>query len=165
MVVPGEPARSDSGFSKQDRLLRRSEFLTAQAHGRRVHTPHFVLILYDRGDGGRPRLGITASRKVGKAVQRNRIRRLIREVFRTNKPAFPAGHDCVVVVRENIPKLTFAQVREELLTAVSRRARRSSSAPSSRSGPLVPSSSPASLGAGTDPQPGRSVGHPSGNKP
>lgn len=127
MAAPDDRVRPGLTFTKDDRLLRRSEFLAAQAKGRRLHSAHFTLILRDRGDGGSPRLGITTSRKVGNAVRRNRVRRLVREVFRTQREAFPAGHDCVVIVRENVPELSFDQVRDELLTALSRPRRASPS--------------------------------------
>jgi ribonuclease P protein component len=121
----GDPGTGQR-FSKQDRIVRRSDFLAAQSQGRRVHTPHFILLLRDRGDGGAPRLGITTSRKVASAVGRNRVRRLVREVFRTHKPAFPAGHDCVVIAREKLPALTLAEVRDEILGALAKRSRRPS---------------------------------------
>jgi ribonuclease P protein component len=50
-----------------------------------------------------PRLGMSVNRKVGNAVRRNRIRRLIRESFRLMQHDFPAGYDLVVVVRPHPP--------------------------------------------------------------
>ena len=111
-------------FGKHDRVLRRSEFRAAQDRGRRVHVSHFTLILLDRGDSGTARIGITASRKTANSVGRNRVRRLIREVFRTNREAFPPGYDCIVIVRENVPDLPLASVRQELLSALARRGKR-----------------------------------------
>jgi ribonuclease P protein component len=123
MTAPATPVCPGHRFSKQDRLLRRAEFLAVQAQGRRVHTPHFVLILRNRGDEGPARLGLTTSRKSANAVGRNRIRRLLREVFRTERAAFPLGHDCVVIAREKLPELSLAVVRAELLDALARRSR------------------------------------------
>jgi ribonuclease P protein component len=124
MIAPPGKPMAGLRFTKQDRVLRRGEFLRLQSRGARTHTPHFTLVLLDRGDGGGPRLGLTTSRKVGASVIRSRIRRLLREVFRTHKAAFPAGHDCVVIVRENVPELTLSAVRDEVLAALARRQRR-----------------------------------------
>jgi ribonuclease P protein component len=122
MSAPVAPVHAGLTFPKTDRLLRRSEFLAVQASGTRVHTPRFVLALLDRGDGGGPRIGLTASRKSADAVGRNRARRILREVFRKHREAFPRGYDCVVIARENldVSALTLASVRDELLAALSR---------------------------------------------
>ncbi len=113
-------ARTGLTFPKTDRLRRRYEYLVAQKSGRRVHTTHFVLILRDRADGGGPRLGVTASRKSGNSVERHRVRRVLREVFRLNREAFPAGHDVIALVRENTGSLDYATVRDEILGALTR---------------------------------------------
>jgi len=68
---------------------------------------------------GRSRLGITASRKVGGAVVRNRVKRLIREVFRLHKEIFPRGCDIVISAGKSAGDLDFRKVREELLERVS----------------------------------------------
>ena len=63
-----------------------------------MNSPHFVFYL--RPNGGRPaRLGITVSRKVGKAHDRNRVKRLLREVFRRSRALMPVGVDIVAVAR------------------------------------------------------------------
>ncbi|CAA9374964.1 MAG: Ribonuclease P protein component [uncultured Phycisphaerae bacterium] len=58
-----------------------------------------------------PRLGMSVNRKVGTAVRRNRIRRLLRESFRLMQHDFPAGYDLVVVVRPH-PPLTLAEYQK-----------------------------------------------------
>lgn len=113
-------ARVGLTFPKTDRLLRRFEFLAAQKEGRRVHTTHFVLILRDRHDGGGPRLGVTASRKAGNSVRRHRVRRSVREVFRLHREVFPPAHDLVVLLRENVPALDYATVRDEIVSALTK---------------------------------------------
>ena len=57
----------------------------------------FLVEVLDRGDDRAPRVGYTVTKKVGGAVFRNRIKRLVREVFRRNKSAFPRGTDVVLV--------------------------------------------------------------------
>jgi len=104
-------------FPRADRLLRRSEFMRVQQRGRRVHMAHFVVLLVRSGrrDGGtEPRLGVTAGRRVGGAVQRNRIKRLVREVFRRNRELFPRECDVVLVARPGADRLDYATVLSEL---------------------------------------------------
>ncbi len=60
------------------------------------------------------RLGITVTKKVGNAVVRNRLKRLIREFFRRNKDLFPAGHDVIVMAKKNSPPLTYPEAQREL---------------------------------------------------
>src|ERR1700704_4084328 len=82
-----------------ERIRRRADFQQAYEHGARVHGRYSTLfILPNKLDVGR--LGIAATKKLGGAVQRNRAKRLIREVFRHNKIA--PGFDVVVVPRRGL---------------------------------------------------------------
>ncbi len=86
--------------------LRRADFLRATRQGRRFATEYFLLYLFDRKDSGPARLGITVTRKLGNAVRRNRIKRLVREWYR-HKQAHPdalAGCDLVVIARSGLPE-------------------------------------------------------------
>ena len=75
-------------FTKAARLRHRQEFLRAQAQGKRFHTRHFGVTLAPMTEG-HPRLGLVATRRMGKAVQRNRVKRLLREFFAATKPDCP----------------------------------------------------------------------------
>lgn len=102
-------------FPRSVRLRRRGEFLVVQKQGRRVHTPHFVILVHPRPVADRTvRLGITVSRRVGDAVRRNRIKRFVREAFRRKKAAFPPGHDVVVVAKPGAATLAAREVEAEL---------------------------------------------------
>jgi len=92
-------------------MRRRAEYVRAQQGGRRVHTRHFVLLL--QPSAGSPQLGITVTKRVGVAVVRNRIKRLVREVFRLERRLFPVGCQVVVVARPSAAELDFAAAREE----------------------------------------------------
>jgi len=62
------------------------------------------------------RLGIVASRKVGNAVERNRAKRLLRDLFRRHLEAFPQGTDVVIIVRPGTHKLSQAELDHEVLS-------------------------------------------------
>lgn len=112
-------ASAGEAFPKRVRLRRRREYLAVQRGGGRVGTRHFVV--YARRNGDREaRLGITVSRKVGKAVARNRIKRLVREAFRRNRHKMPRGFDVVFVARQGQPTPAYAEVVAELLSAAKR---------------------------------------------
>ncbi len=64
------------------------------------------------------RLGIIASRRVGKAHDRNLARRRVRELFRQNQSLIPAGTDIVVVLRSAIKKQSFEEIRQDFLRCV-----------------------------------------------
>lgn len=100
-------------LSPQDRLRKRFEFGRARDQGRRVHTQSFVLLLRPN-QLDRSRLGLTVSHKVGNAVHRNRIKRLLREVFRQHRALFPAASDVVVIAKAGCAPGGFDQVRGEL---------------------------------------------------
>lgn len=112
MPPQGRPAGSHR-FGKEDRLLLRPEFRRAAATGTRRVSEHFVVYL-SRNKLGRPRLGITASRKVGGAVVRNRIKRLVREYFRGSQDRLPASRDVLVIARKADPAMKLADVTREL---------------------------------------------------
>jgi len=107
------------GFSWEERLHTRKEYLAVYRNGYRVFTPYFVLYFRENGRT-RSRLGIAASRKVGPPVVRNRIRRRLRESFRMNKRGILPCSDVVVNVRRGAAAATFQELQGEFLRMVSR---------------------------------------------
>lgn len=101
------------GFAKADRLRHRNEFLAVQRRGTRVYTRHFVVLVLRRKGTGQ-RLGVTVTKRVAKAVGRNRVKRLAREVFRRNRRLFPPDSDVVMVARRGADALDYIGLRSEL---------------------------------------------------
>ena len=100
-------------FRKEERIFRRAELVDLNIHGRRYYTKNFLVILkQNRRDI--TRLGITASKRVGNAVKRNRTKRLIREFFRLNKQQIPKGYDISIIALRVNDALNICTVQEEL---------------------------------------------------
>ncbi|MGD0452128.1 MAG: ribonuclease P protein component [Solirubrobacteraceae bacterium] len=85
--------------SARGRLSRSAEFERVYRHGRSVANRQLVLYTFPNASAQRPRLGLSVSRKVGGAVQRNKVKRLLREAFAHAEEELIPGQDVVVVAR------------------------------------------------------------------
>ena len=119
---PEPNPKGTARFTKAARLRHRQEFLQAQAQGKRFHTRHFGVTLAPMAEG-RPRLGLVATRRMGKAVRRNRVKRLLREFFRRHQTGLPA-FDLVIMAKKGAEALGYHQVEEELGRLLFSRARK-----------------------------------------
>jgi len=109
-------------FPKKERLRKRKDFIEIFNQGKKTYSSH--LILFCRANGGQSaRVGITASRKVGTAVVRNRVKRLIREYYRQHKSFFTAQFDYSLVVKQSFSRLP-KRAAEEQLSALLKRCNR-----------------------------------------
>jgi ribonuclease P protein component len=81
------------------RLSRSADFDRVFRHGRSHAGRELVLYVFPRGEDAESRLGLSVSRKVGGAVERNRVKRLLREAFALEAERLPPGTDAVVVAR------------------------------------------------------------------
>ncbi|MHC4947141.1 MAG: ribonuclease P protein component [Planctomycetota bacterium] len=106
------------GFPRRLRLRRRRDFQAMYAEGRRQGAGP-LLVLARPNDLGHPRLGLAVPRRVGTAVRRTRIKRLLREAFRHLQHELPSGYDVVVQVRPHEP-LAEAAYRTLLTRALRR---------------------------------------------
>ena len=96
-------------FTKADRLRKRPEFVHLSKTGRRVQNAHFI-VLFAPGNLQRSRLGVTVTKRVGNAVTRNRIKRLLREYFRSNKGGVGANLDINIIAKKEAIGLTSAEI-------------------------------------------------------
>ena len=94
---------------KRGRLSRSAEFERVYRQGRSVGNRFLVLYSFPRASAGEPadgtRLGVSVSRKVGGAVDRNKVKRLLREAFVTLSDQLPPDQDIVVVARPEVREL------------------------------------------------------------
>lgn len=119
---------------KAERLLQRPDFLRVQGSGQKVVTPHFLWFGCS-STAGSLRFGVTVSKRVGTAVVRNRIKRLLREAFRHHKALFASGLDVVAIARSESAMVAWPTVQRELSDAARRL--RPSSRSESRGGPCT----------------------------
>jgi ribonuclease P protein component len=105
------------------RLREESEVRRARSRGKSfADGPLLVRILPNRSDPPRNRYAVVAGKRVGKAVQRNRLKRLVREAIRHAHPRLATGHDVVVVVRGTVAELSGLEVAAGSLTRIMTRA-------------------------------------------
>jgi ribonuclease P protein component len=114
--------RPEGRFLKSQRVRSRREFQAIQSAARRVVTGHFVMLICARSvpEGAKasgPRLGVTASRKVGNSVLRNRAKRLVREAFRATRSLWAPEIDVVIIVRHFDNALGLHDVTREWIAA------------------------------------------------
>ncbi|HXG63923.1 MAG TPA: ribonuclease P protein component, partial [Blastocatellia bacterium] len=102
-------------FPKSDRILKRDRFQEVYEKGRKLQGRHFTAFVLANPDG-RSRLGITATRKMGKAHERNRARRRVREVFRKNRWLVPPGVDIVINVKRSLVEAAYSDLEGDFKT-------------------------------------------------
>ena len=108
------------GLAVAERIRRRPEFERIYKDGARIHGRFMTLFVLPNG-GTAPRFGVAATRKIGSAVERNRAKRLAREMFRRHKVA--AGLDIVVVPRREMLDAPFASLEADYHAVLERHSR------------------------------------------
>ena len=118
-VVP-RAGGSSAGFPRQRRIRKRREFSSVFDAGQRIHGRFFTFLLLQT-TLDRSRLGIVASRKIGGAVQRNRAKRRIREMFRTEvRVSSGVAIDLVVIPRRELLDAEFKAALQDFRSTLRR---------------------------------------------
>jgi len=105
-------------FDKSARLRKREDFTRLSSNASKWVSPNFIILFGDPFDSC-IRLGVTVSKRVGNAVSRNHLKRLIREFYRNNSEKFPV-FDYNIIARNGAVFLRYAEVCQELANAFSR---------------------------------------------
>ncbi|PNR94629.1 ribonuclease P protein component [Petrotoga sp. 9PWA.NaAc.5.4] len=107
-------------FSKKERIRYQKDIKKVFEKGDRLINIYFVAV-YLKNGLNYSRIAIVVRKKFGKANQRNKIKRYVREIYRTNKSEFPKGYDLIFLPRkylsDNFNNISYAELRESILTA------------------------------------------------
>ncbi len=90
-------------MKRANRLSRSRDFDAVYRQGRSVSSRYLVLYWFPQDEPGPARFGFSVPRAVGGAVERNRIKRQLREVWQERLERVPEGHDFVLIVRQGLP--------------------------------------------------------------
>jgi ribonuclease P protein component len=105
--------KRDERLRREERLRRKKDFEVIAKEGVRRHTKNFVIISR-KNDQGFSRMAAVVSKRLGKAVERNRVKRLMREFFRRNKDKLPPSTDYVIIGKKGAQDLPYVHVVDEL---------------------------------------------------
>ena len=106
-------------MQRRHRLRHASDFELLRQHGRRFHHPLFVLVVR-ANDAPISRFGFSASRRVGKATDRNRAKRLMRESVRRYLGRIAVGWDCLFIARQAAAEASLTQMNDAVDQAIDR---------------------------------------------
>jgi ribonuclease P protein component len=121
--IAGQPASKTGagfprGFSRLGRLLKHSDFEHVYKQGRRHFSSHITVFYLRRAEGALPdrgaRIGFTVGRVLGGAVQRNRIKRRLREAVRLRRAVLQGAVDVVINPKKSVLTVEFSVVLEEV---------------------------------------------------
>lgn len=99
-------------FTRAERILKAKDFAVVRKQGKRLPGKGFIIFINANNLGLR-RLGLAVGSKVGGAVKRNRIKRLLREFFRLNKEAFPMSADIFISVKPGFSPGGYGELEKE----------------------------------------------------
>ena len=101
------------------RLTRSEDFKRVRRYGRSYAHP-LVILIVEKNEQGKLRVGVTAGRAAGTAVRRNRAKRLLREAMRTLLPNIASHSDLILIARSGLTSATLDETRQALLNLLQR---------------------------------------------
>jgi ribonuclease P protein component len=110
-------SRPPAGFPRELRLLRHADFERVYKQGRRHFAAHITVFYLRRESGEKLRIGFTVGKVLGGAVDRNRMKRRLREAVRLHRPAALVGVDVVINPKKSLLKAEFAEIEIEITRA------------------------------------------------
>ena len=111
-------SRKRANFPRSVRLLRHADFERVYKQGRRHFAAHMTVFYLRRDQGEGLRIGFTVSRVLGGAVQRNRMKRRLREAVRLHHPAKMMSVDVVINPKKSLLTAAFAEIENEVIRAL-----------------------------------------------
>ena len=99
------------------RIKSADEFNDIIKTGTKIYSPFFIIYYKDKKLDN-PRFGITQAKKFGKAYKRNRYRRILREIIRTNIKVFKNEYDYIIIIMKKCDTLDFKQIEDNLLKVI-----------------------------------------------
>ena len=106
-------------ISKENRIKKRKDFRYIHKYGSPVFGKN-IIIVYTDNKFGKIKIGLSVSKKVGKAYVRNKVKRQLRAIVRQNISTFVGAKNYVIVAKPSIVDLTFQQIEKELLNSMSK---------------------------------------------
>ena len=110
-------SRRPGGLSRQLRLLRHADFERVYKQGRRHFATHMTVFYLSGDRDASLRVGFTVGRVLGGAVERNRIKRRLREAVRLHRPLALKGVDVVINPKKSLRTADFAEIEGEIIRA------------------------------------------------
>ena len=106
-----------TGFPRRARLLRHADFEQTYKQGRRHFAAHMTVFYRQRAEGSGLRVGFTVGRLLGGAVERNRMKRRLREAVRLHWPEGVVPADIVINPKKSVLKVEFSELGKEISRA------------------------------------------------
>lgn len=102
-------------MKKKNRIKKNEDFQKVFKHGKSMANRQFVIYMLDQPEEKEFRLGLSVSKKIGNAVTRNRVKRLIRQVFMEEKENLKTGIDYIVIARNPASEMNYHEVQSSLM--------------------------------------------------
>lgn len=107
-------------MEKKNRLTKREYFDKVYKHGKSSANHQFVLYYKAQPQQASFRLGVSVSKKLGNAVVRNRIRRVLKEIVRLNASQIPGGYDLILIARKPVVEMSYHEIEKSVFHVLKR---------------------------------------------